>query len=150
MTRVIGCVRRIQRGVRSFIRKNVIQLLTFRDIVWRKLYAYRAGLENSKFNVMISIMRKKYLPYINDLKELVKLNKFKSQFQKDREEYKAKRRAVQVIEEFWLSVLNERYENKMRSETRSSTQKCADLHTKFLNLKKQAVKIRTNLKKINE
>jgi hypothetical protein len=45
------------------------------------------------------MIRKKYLPFITDIKELIHSNNFKLKFLKDREEYKAKKQAVQVIEE---------------------------------------------------
>ena len=127
-------IRRIQRTYKHYMKKKK-----------EKIFIVR--IQSKYRNHLIQC---KYKKEIKSIKEDIKFNKRKKEFEKRMSLMKQQKKAVRVIETHWLKILAKRDNEDLEERIKKMPKECRDLYRKFMTLRKQTRQLKRDLNEYNE
>lgn len=127
-------IRRIQRTYKHYMKKKK-----------EKIFIVRIQSKYRKH-----LIQCKYKKEIKSIKEDIKFNKRKKEFEKRMSLMKQQKKAVRVIEIHWLKILAKRDNEDLEERIKKMPKECRDLYRKFMTLRKQTRQLKRDLNEYNE
>ena len=118
---------RIQNNIRKYYSKKKYKKL--KEIYINKIIIIQKRIKSI-------FIRKKYKNELFNIKDIIRFNKKKREFEKKMQIFKKKREAVSVIEKYWLKILKKREEMDIEEILQKIPEEFRDLYRNIIQLKK--------------